>query len=450
MTSSGANKDGLFEDFQIEDLPIYGLPTPSTTLTPTDWTDQDFITLRGTLSCQRSRTSDADGLVAARKFLFWYAGLELPPSEVADCIQAMIDRVKIKGTWLMIDEFFGNSSSKLDISVPADKTFKPDWAFNYSREKMGDVFRTSLTQVTPAEMSKTACAEWFSELLRALNGELNPDEPGTSAKHDASTPIAYLAFLGLNLLRLATKSTEAVADHITQYTMSSFTSVYGTKPPVSSDHSAPPHASTLTQLKLAMDGNETLKKRVLYPPIFSFAFTESMNQDIRGFFVASFLLTVNCTGLSVLSWAERAGESLGVDRKTLCQATFTNTTGKFWVDYSKFLIAQQKQKSWPFARVFSASAFAHFAVSRNKAITAIFVAVATGSTKPSDPIWSADHLKSLMPVEIVSGIKYSNAAHAYISGPTKNNAKFSLGKAIAGRMGAADPVNIGQEQEEQF
>lgn len=418
----------MFDDFKLSDIHSAPLATPSNTLVTTEWNDQKFKSLKGVYGCERASVSSVKGLLAARKFLDWYAGLGLESKEVVDCIQAMCETVTVGESPIFIEDFFSPDKASLDIRNHS-VTYNPqNWAFNYVLTTSNETFTAQGNSQVPIAISVRECLEWY----KAIKAALNPPEQGSSDEIAAeTTSIAYLAFLGMNIIRLVTKPLESVANHITSYTMSSFSSLYGDKPAVSVTYSPPPSADTLKKLKVDLDGNDILKKRLLYPFVYSYAFYPDIPASIRGLYVASFLLSVNCTGLSTLNWADRAAEQIGVKRETLCEATFTNATGRFWTEFADFLATQTELKTWPFARLFQPSAFANFAVSKHRNATAIFVAIATGSTNTNDPIWSTEHLKSLTKMEITSGINYAAATFDHFIAPTEHTAKFRIGKQIA-------------------
>lgn len=430
-----------YDDFSLADLGKEALLAPSATLTTTPWNDEKFKGLKTTLGCSRSRSVNALGLIAARNFLYWYAGRETPSADVVTCIHVLVDCFTHQGAPLILDEFYTPQGQQLDLTATSEGFNVSSWGFEYERELTGEFFQPKVNQASPASISRSECKVWFDQLLSAIS-ESASDKPGTSKSISENSTIArnYLAYLGMNMLRLANKTTEAVANHVTQFTMNSFTSIYGTKPPVECNYSAPPHATTVKKLKLDLDGNELLRKRLLYPLVYGYSFYPNIPQAIRGLYVASFLLTINCNGLSTLSWSERAIEQLGTTRSKLCEATFTNATGKFWVEFSEFLKNNNKENTWPFARMFESSAFANFAVNKHRQITAIFVAIASGSTLPSDNIWKTEHLKSLTPVEILMGIKYALATFEELSATNYTSARFALGQKIIQKTQAPSSI----------
>lgn len=227
-------------------------------------------------------------------------------------------------------------------------------------------------------------------------------EVSTGNASDKQEFINKTAFVMLNCVRLIRKAHDNFSHHITESAAKSYESLYGKR--LGPDRLPPCDNSFFHQITSAFPRSHIDTRNLLAFLVRSF--TSATNPEQTGILRAGCILSLGETGIGLVSWAIKASQALGLDIKTFLKHAVLDTVLKVQISrLITFLKTEPKPRTWPFARLFSDSAYTTLSVRENPQFCVVCALISLQDEDEVANIMQFDSCKGIIP----SMIKYAAA-----------------------------------------
>lgn len=270
--------------------------------------------------------------------------------------------------------------------------------------------------------------EWYLACKEILDND--------GRKEEQAEMVHYLALLSLYMLRYSVKDSSSTSSHITR-SSSKFVTLLGltrTVHPSLIANIPPPHETAVKfWTAVFCPGTEALSN------LLGVVVTELTQENIRP--EALSVLRASCgtalayNGLTAVNWFIRAAKAMDMTQQELLMHVAFKPTETFCLGIVN-LLSEESAKirtTFPYCRLFNNAYENCWAVSQNKKITALLVALTEGSSYPDDNAWDFPHLSSLTESDINWGIHYVKAIRSLTEEMNPDVGLTSKARKIIGR-----------------
>lgn len=317
--------------------------------------------------------------------------------ENADSLEASI-KVVLCSMTISQRELCPKSVIGVEVVPTAAKTDRSKW--NYEFVKSAATSDAGQRFVTTNNIKEAITIEsaikWGEELMTALSDQ------GNEPKERQGRPLVnYIGFYCLNLMRLSVKTADQVEKHICEFFEDRVIKFWQRKPIAAHVH--PPASSSYNDL-CGLMGRQTISFDQLLTLVVEMyhAGEESNNSSITGVLKAGCVLSLSTVGLGILNWLHQASTVSGLSMSDfldyLDNTVFQPTLRK--VVMMMVSLNNNKDYSWPFARLFQDTALSDFATKNDALLCCFCIYLAR---EKDDAIWTAAQYASISSVAKKNG-----------------------------------------------
>nr|QHA33840.1 putative nucleoprotein [Atrato Rhabdo-like virus 2] len=261
------------------------------------------------------------------------------------------------------------------------------------------------TNLLPPEskitLSTQECVAWLA-LVKELIVDKDDKEDIKAFNARIDRGLKLVAYLALNTLRLITKDAYAVADHIQTRTLERLKSLFGVifLNPIDCRVFCPPHYKFLIEAKDLL--NKGTQTSVQIATFIALCWEHAKDDTVKSVWKAGCTLSLSYTGLSAISWFEKAVVRCQTDRKVLLAQVALPTIKRFILEYMKVL--QYDYQHWVFCRLMCDTALAKFSAAAMPVATAFFIGLNDPQLSYDDATWQFLSLSRIQTKDIIAGL----------------------------------------------